>query len=59
MDYAIEPRPAGTQSQGVEPGYARGAEAVPEHDAGRAGRSTGTARAGIRISRRVEPCRTA
>src|SRR3954469_17480733 len=29
MDYAIEPRPAGTQSQGVEPGYAHTANRWP------------------------------
>lgn len=29
MDYAIEPRPAGTQSHGVEPGYAQTAKRWP------------------------------
>jgi len=57
MDYAIEPRPAGTQSQGVEPGYAHTANRWPSQPLARRPHTASELSGPGGLARRLAPVR--
>ena len=57
MDYAIEPRPAGTQSQGVEPGYAHTANRWPSQPLARRAHTASELSGPGGLARRLAPVR--
>jgi protocatechuate 3,4-dioxygenase, beta subunit len=57
MQYAIEPRPAGTQSQGVEPGYAHTANRWPSQPLARRAHTASELSGPGGLARRLAPVR--
>src|SRR3954471_17832316 len=57
MDYAIEPRPADTQSQGVEPGYAQTAKRWPAQPLARRPHTAAALSGPSGLLRRLAPAR--
>ena len=57
MDYAIEPRPAGTQSQGVDPGYAHTANRWPSQPLARRAHTASELSGPGGLARRLAPVR--